>query len=220
PGEIGDPDERHSRRAELLTLVGVTGNDAAWQKRSHELATKYIADPASLPGTLAPAVLRVAAIGDDAALYDQYMAQLRTRVSQPEEYYRFFGALAWFEQPALLERTLAFALSDRVRTQDTGQLIAALLVRPASQRAAWEFVKTRWPQITQKLGTFQGIPAIVGATGSFCSAAQAEDVRQFFASNPVPTSDRALRQALERIEACAALAARQAPALTTWLESK
>jgi aminopeptidase N len=130
---------------------------------------------------------------------------------------RFFGALAWFERPALVERTLTFALSDRVRTQDTGQLVAALLVRPASQRATWEFVKAQWPTITQKLGTFQGIPAIVSATGSFCSAPAAEDVRRFFVQNPVPRVERALRQALERIDTCAALVARQSPALTAWL---
>ena len=148
------------------------------------------------------------------------MSRLGILVSQPEEYYRFFGALAWFGDPALVERTLAFALSDRVRTQDTGQLIAGLLVRPASQQATWRVVKAQWPALTRKLGTFQGIPAIVGATGSFCSAGEAEDVRQFFAANPVPAASRALQQALERIENCAALAARQSAALTAWLNSR
>jgi aminopeptidase N len=220
PGTVRDADERHSRRAELLTLVGVTGGDAEVQRQARELAGQYITAPASLAGTLAPAVLRVAAIGGDSALYDRYVAQLDRLASQPEEYYRFFGALAWFGEPALVERTLAFALSDRVRTQDTGALIAGLLARPASRQTAWRFVKAQWPTITRKLGTFQGIPAIVNAAGSFCSAAEAEDVRRFFAANPVPTADRLVRQAIERIEACTDLAARQAPALAAWLQSK
>ncbi|OFW01992.1 MAG: hypothetical protein A3I61_00535 [Acidobacteria bacterium RIFCSPLOWO2_02_FULL_68_18] len=220
PGNMGDADERHSRRAQLLTLVGVTGNDAAVQRLARELAARYIADPTSLAATLAPAVLRVAATGGDAALYDQYEAQLGRLASQPEQYYRFFGALSWFERPALVERTLAFALSDRVRTQDTGQLIAGLLARPASRQAAWRFVQANWPTLTRTLGTFQGIPAIVGATGSFCSAADAEEVRQFFARNPVPAAERSVGQALERIENCVALRARQSPALTAWLDSQ
>jgi aminopeptidase 2 len=198
-------------------LVGITGNDSAVRKRARELAERYVADPASLPGTLVQPVLRVAAVSGDVGLYDRYVAQLDKLGSQPEEYYRFFGALAWFEQPPLIERTLAFALSDRVRTQDIGQLLAAALTRSASHQIAWQFVKARWATITQKLGTFQGIPTIVAATGRFCSAAAAEDVRQFFARNPVPSADRALRQALERIENCAALVARQSPALTAWL---
>jgi aminopeptidase N len=199
-------------------LVGVTGNDAALQKLVRALAEQYIAAPSSLPGTLVQSVLRVAAAAGDAALYDWYVAQLDKVASQPEEYYQFFGALAWFQQPALVERTLAFALSDRVRTQDIAQLIAALLAQPGARQAAWHFVKSRWTTLTEKLGTFQGIPAIVSATGNFCSAAEADDVQQFFTKYPVPSANRALRQALERIENCAALAARQSPAFKAWLQ--
>ena len=219
PGNASDPDERHSRRAELLTLVGETGNDADVQRQARELAAAYIANPSSLSGTLAPAVLRVAALGGDAALYDRYLAQLRTLSAQPEEYYRFFGALSWFQDPALVQRTLTFALSPEVRTQDTAQLIAGLITRPSSREAAWSFVKAQWPTLIQKLGTFQGIPGIVGAAGSFCSAKEAADVRQFFAANPVPSSERTLQQALERIDTCAALVSRQQPALAAWLRT-
>ena len=64
------------RRGTLLQLVGVTGNDPDVQRTARELARDYIADPRSLPPTLAPTVLQVAAVGGDAALYDQYLAQL------------------------------------------------------------------------------------------------------------------------------------------------
>ena len=76
----------------------------------------------------------------------------------------------------------------------------------------------QWPTLVQKLGTFQGIPGIVGALGSFCSQRDADDIRQFFASNPVP-SERTLQQALERIDTCVSLVKRQSPALTSWLRS-
>jgi len=80
-------------------------------------------------------------------------------------------------------------------------------------------VKTHWPELTQKLGTFQGIPSIIGALGRFCSTAAASDVTQFFAKNPVPAAERTLRQSIERIEHCSTLAARQTPSLTSWLTS-
>ena len=219
PGNASDPDERHSRRAELLTLVGETGNDADTQQRARELAAQYIANPSTLPGTIAPAVLRVAALAGDAGLYDRYLAQIRTLSAQPEEYYRFFNALPWFQDPSLVQRTLAFALSPEVRTQDTAQLIAGLIGRPSSREAAWSFVKAQWPTIIQKLGTFQGIPGIIAAVGSFCSSKDAADVRQFFMANPVPSSERALQQAFERIDNCAALVTRQQQALTAWLKT-
>ena len=217
PGDARDSDERQSRRGTLLALVGVTGNDPGYQKRARELAGKYIADRASLPGTLAPTVLRVAAISGDAALYDEYVAQVGKLAADPEEYYRFFNALPLFRHPALVKRTLDFAISPAVRTQDTGTLIAGLLGRAWGRDAAWEFTKANWPTLTQKLGTFQGIPTIIGALSAFCSTEKAGEVRQFFAKNPVPSAERTLQQSLERIENCAALVRRQSPVLTTWL---
>jgi aminopeptidase N len=219
PGDAADADERQSRRAELLTLVALGGDDAALQARARDLAAGYMANPMSIPGTLAPDVLRVAAASGDAALYDRYFAQLEKVRGQPEEYYRFFSALPSFRDPALVQRTLTFAISPAVRTQDTGSLIAALLGQPHGRDAAWAFVRAEWPTLTRNLGTFQGIPDIIGALGSFCSRDAAAQVRQFFAKNPVPSSERSLQQAIERIENCAALVERQGPALNTWLSA-
>jgi hypothetical protein len=104
-----------------------------------------------------------------------------------------------------------------VRTQDTGQLLGSLLARPWSRDVTWTFVRAQWPALMQKLGTFQGIPGIIASTGSFCTAASAAEVRQFFEKNPVPAAERTLRQALERIENCTALSNRQSPAVAKWL---
>jgi aminopeptidase N len=219
PGAVTDDDQRQSRRATLLTIVGVTGNDPGVQRRARELAQDYIENPSSLSPTLAPTVLQVAAMAGDQALYDRYVAQIRKNTSNTEEYYRFFNALAWFRDPALVKRTLDFAASSDVRTQDTGLLIASLMARPWSREATWVFVKAQWPALVQRLGTFQGIPEIVGSLDTFCSADAAADIKQFFAMNPVPSSARGLQQAEERVETCAAMRSRQAAPLARWLAS-
>ncbi|MGE0444540.1 MAG: M1 family metallopeptidase, partial [Vicinamibacterales bacterium] len=216
PGTAGDSDDRQARRAALLGLVGVTGNSPEVQRRARELATAYMENPAAVPGTLAPTVLQVAALGGDAALYERYLAQLARPGIEPEEYYRYFNALTWFRDPALVTRTLEFAMTERVRSQDVGALIAAVMARPWARDAAWRFTQAQWGALTERLGTFQGIPTIAGGLSNFCSAENAAEIRQFFARNPMP-SERTLNQSLERIEACAAVQARQAPALATWL---
>jgi hypothetical protein len=99
-------------------------------------------------------------------------------------------------------------------------VIAGVLGTPWGREAAWTFTRTQWPTLVAKLGTFQGIPAIVGTLGAFCSKQAAADVRQFFEKNPVPTSNRSLQQGLERIETCAALTARQSAPFTRWLGSQ
>ena len=103
------------------------------------------------------------------------------------------------------------------RTQDTGTLIAGLVGAPWGRDAVWEFTKTNWPILTEKLGVFQGIPGIIGSLSAFSSTEQAAEIRQFFIKTPIPSAERTLRQSLERIENCAALVRRQSPAITTWL---
>jgi len=218
PGSPHDTDDQQSRRATLLELVGVTGNDAASQKLARELAEQYLRNPDSLSGTLAPTVLRVAAAGGDTRLYNAYIAQLDTLAAQPERYYRLFGALSWFKDPALVKRTLDFALSPAVRTQDTGTLLGNLMARPWSQEMAWEFSRANWSTLVAKLGEFQGIPTITQSVGAFCSAARAKEVQDFFTTNPIPSSERLIRQSVERIESCAAQVERQRRPLAGWIE--
>ncbi len=219
PGGLSDSDDRQSRRATLLSLVGVSGNSPDVQRQARELALKYVADAASVAPTLASTVLNVAAFKGDASLYDRYVADLPKLTGKPEEYYRVFNALPWFQDPALVQRTLRFAISSQVRTQDTAGLIGGLLSRPSSQDAAWTFVKENWDTLTKKLGIFQGLPRIVGGTGSFCSREKRADVEQFFKTHRVPSSERTLRQAFESIDSCIAIKERQAPAAASWLAS-
>jgi aminopeptidase N len=219
PGSAADSDDRQSRRATLVALVGVTGNSPDVQREARDLALKYIADPVSVPPTLASTTLAVAAYGGDAMLYDLYRAQLPKLTGQPEQYYRFFNALPSFRDPALVQRTLRFAISTDVRTQDTASLIGGLISRSSSQDAAWAFVKQNWDTLTRTLGIFQGIPRIAGAVGAFCSREKRAEVEQFFKEHPVPAAERTLRQAFERIDSCVAVRERQAPAASSWLAS-
>jgi aminopeptidase N len=219
PGSASDSDDRQSRRATLLALVGVTGNSPDVQRQTRDLALKYVADPMSVPPTLGSTVLTVAAYGGDAMLYDLYMAQLPKLTGKPEEYYRFFNALPSFRDPALVQRTLRFAISTDVRTQDTASLIGGLISRTSSQDAAWAFVKENWETLTRTLGIFQGIPRIAGAVGAFCSREKRAEVEQFFKAHPVPAAERTLRQAFERIDSCVAVRERQASAASSWLAS-
>ncbi len=215
----GDSDDVLSRRGALLRLLGGVAGDLTLQTRARTLAAGYLANPASLPPTLVGSVLQVAAAGGDAALYDQYLARARASAGTPDEYYRFFGALAAFRAPALVQRTLAFALTDEVRSQDVPTLVAPLL-GGSSGDATWAFVKTNWDVLAAKLGTFQGIPAIVSGLGAFCSTERSAEIAAFFKTRPVPAAARALQQALERIDACAAVDARQSPAFATWLAAR
>ena len=214
---LKDSDEVNSRRGMLLQLLG---GDPAVQKRARELAEAYLAKPSSLSPTLVSPVLQVAAAGGDAALYDRFVARLTAAGATPDEYYRYFNTLPSFRDPALVTRTQQFALSSQVRSQDTPVLFGQLLGSPATQDGTWTLVKAEWPALIAKLGTFQGLPNIVGSLGAFCSADRAADIKAFFVAHPVPEAARALQQSLERIATCAAVKTRQSPAFGKWLAAR
>ena len=214
---LKDSDQVNSRRGMLLQLLS---GDPAVQKRARELAEAYMAKPTSLSPTLVSPVLQVAAAGGDAALYDRYLARMTAASAAPDEFYRYFNTLASFRDPSLVTRTQQFALSSQVRSQDAPVLFAQLLGSPATQDGTWALVKAEWPALTAKLGTFQGLPNIVGSLGAFCSADRAADIKAFFDAHPVPEAARALQQSLERIATCAAVKTRQSPAFGKWLAAR
>jgi puromycin-sensitive aminopeptidase len=162
-------------------------------------------------------VLRVAASAGDSPLYDRYLERLHNSSGRPDEYDRFLTALVSFRSPDLVARTLDFALSPAVRSQDAPTLVAGLLSLPWGRDLAWTFLPDRWPDLTTKLGVFQGIPAVLGAVAGFCDPATADAIRAFFAKHPVPAAARVLEQAVERIRSCVALGRRQATPFATWL---
>src|SRR5262249_10854798 len=130
PGPANDDEQRQMRRASLIGLLGNAADSPDVQRRARELATAYLSNPSTLPGTLVAPILRVAALGGDAALYDRYRARMAQVTADPEEFYRYFNALPSFRAPALMTKTLEFALSDEVRSQDTAFLISGVMGQP------------------------------------------------------------------------------------------
>ena len=130
-----------------------------------------------------------------------------------------FNALASFRDPALADRTLAFAMSAEVRSQDTPVLLGQLLNSSASDET-WTALSTQWDAIIRRLGDFQSIPYVVGSLGGFCTAERAAEIRAFFAAHPVPAAARGLAQSLERIDSCVALDKRQSAPFSAWLAAR
>jgi len=215
-----DPDHLLGRRATLMSIVGVTGGDANVQRQARALANQYLSNAASVGPTMASSILQVAAYSGDRALYDRYVAKLPALTSQPEEYYRYFNALGWFADPAVRQEVLKLSLSPSVRSQDTGTLLRGMLRLPWAREATWKFVKEQWAALVAKLGVFQGIPGVVSGLQNLCSTADANDVRAFFAKNPVEAVERGVRQAVESIETCARIDARQSASLASWLAQR
>ena len=215
PGEAAD---RKALRAKIIETMGVTARDSEVLTRARALVQQLLKSPQAIDPTLRTPIVRLAAINGDRALYDQYLARARA-VSEPDEHYRYLYALAGFKDPALVRRTVDLVLSPEVRAQDVPILLSTLLRNADVRDEAWALVRERWSDLQKKVGPFLGNPLVVGALGSFCSAERAAEIGQFFAGHPIPEAQRTLRQSLEQVTGCAALATAQQDRLASWFQT-
>lgn len=211
----GESDEQKTLRSRVLTALGVDAREPEALSKAREIADKALSNPESVDHQLAGSALAVAAINGDAAFYDKIMSALK-KTKAPEEYYAYFYTLPQFKDPQLLERTLQFAVSPDVRSQDALGLISNVLQNPEGEKLAWNFVQQHWNEVEKAGGPFASAQ-IVGATGSFCEAGMRDQVTDFFNAHRNPAGERTYRQSIERINNCIDLRSQQEPQLAAWL---
>lgn len=216
-GEAGDSDETRQKRADLLTIMGYVGRDPKAVEAAKNLTQQSLKGE-NVDRTMLLAALPIAARDGDAALYDAIVGHF-PQVKTPEEYLVYGLALTQFSDPALLTRTLMFAISPMMRAQDAPQAIGSVMGNPVGRQVAWDFVRQHWPEVEAKLSNYSEA-GIVGAAGVFCSASKHEEVEKFFTEHKVPASERTLKLTLEQIDACTDVRTNQAPNLQTWLQSR
>lgn len=213
----GEPAERTSLRAYVTAMLGDAGGDPATIAYAGESVRNALAGRAALAPTSATAYVNLAAKHGDRALFEAYLDRAQSSVS-PEERYRYLHALSQFPDAALVQRGLALTLTPDFRSQDVPQFLNRFLANPATNAAAWTFVKANWDGLSSKALNFLGDVQIANGLGSFCDARTRDDIRDFFQRHPLPSGMRALSQSLDRINACIALRDAQTGELTKWLD--
>jgi aminopeptidase N len=211
----GESDERKTLRGRLIVALGYDAGDPGVQAEARKIADKALENPASVDRTLAGAAFRVAALNGDNAFYDKLLATAKNAKS-PEEYYMALFTLPQFGDPKLLQRTLDYAISPEVRSQDALQLISSVMQNPAGVHLAWDFVQAHWEAVQKTGGPFASAE-IIGATDSFCDAQMRDQMADFYFAHKVEAAERTYRQTIERINNCVDLKSQQKPRLASWL---
>jgi aminopeptidase N len=211
----GDTDEQKDLRARLFRALGYDARDPRALAEARSIAEQALNDPASFDHDMAFAALPLAALNGDSVFYDKLMMAMKSAKS-PQEYYMYFSTLPRFGNPQLLERTLNFAISPEVRSQDALRLITGVLSNPAGEQLAWDFIRQHWPEVEKAGGPFASAE-VVGATGEFCDPAMKDQLTEFFSAREVPGAERTYKQSIERIGQCVDLKSQQEPQLASWL---
>jgi aminopeptidase N len=201
-------DQRIARAAALSSLAIVAHDDEviAGAKR---VAARYLEEPSSADALLADRALRIAAVYGDAAFFDRVIAELE-RAPSPELAARYRNLLPLFRDPKVTARALAYLYSDRIRTQDAGQVISAMFADAATRPAAWTMAQQHWSELEARSS---GIASrIITGMGNVCDPAVKKEMETFFAAHPPKTAARQLARAYEAIDACVALQTAQSAA--------
>ena len=211
----GEADEQRTLRSRLFNALGYDARDPETLEQARKIADKALADPASVDREMAGGAFGLAALNGDAAFYDKVMAATKNPKS-PEEYYMYLFTLPQFGDQKLLQRTLDFAISPDVRSQDALGLVTSVMGNPAGQQLAWHFVRQHWPEIEKAGGPFASAQ-VVGATSVFCDTASRDQVTEFFSAHKVAAAERTYKQSIERINNCVDLKSQQEAQLASWL---
>jgi len=217
PDEDGG-DERSARlRAALVRALGILGADPDVRARASELHAVAVADPSSVDADVAGAALAVIAAAGGEVEYEDFVAR-RQAATTPQEELRYLYALAGFQDPHLVQRTVTLAL-DEVRPQNAPFVLTLLLANRAGGPAVWEVVKQRWDDLADKLPENLHERALGGVV-SLSTPEQAADVRCFLEAHPLAGRERTVSQLLERLDVAVALRQREGPTLGDTLRGR
>jgi len=213
----GETADERMKRATVIAALGRLARLDEVRAEARRRLERYLDERSTLDPNLVPVVVGLAARGGDAALYERYLERKRTSATDdPEEEERFLFGLTSFEDPALVERTLALTFTDDVRPQDRAFVLARLLGVRHARLAAWRFVRDHWDTRILTMDPMLRQYVIRGMA-QLTPASIADDVGTFLDRHVTDDTRETTAQAHEQLRIDAAASRRVAAELTTFL---
>jgi puromycin-sensitive aminopeptidase len=184
-------------RGMVYSALGALAMDADTQKKAAELYASYKRDPSSVDADVAPALVQILAASGDKARYDEFLNEYKN-AKTPQDEDRYMYALAWFNDKALLKKTLSLTLSSDVRTQNAPYLLKSVMMNTSGREMAWDFTKSNWKDITTKFPD-NSISRMVEGVIALARPEWEKDVVRFFQDNPMTHGQKLIDQHIERL---------------------
>lgn len=172
--------------------------------------------PADLRSTVYATVLR----NGTEETYNQ-MLKLYDSADMQEEKVRISRLLGKVKDEKLIRRTLDFAMSDKVRSQDTVFVIAGVTGSVLGREIGWKFVQDNWTELHKRYqGGFLLSRLVKCMTENFVTEEKAQEVEAFFKANPAPAAERSKQQAVENVRLNAQWMQNQSADVTKFLKDR
>ncbi|MBI2971681.1 MAG: M1 family metallopeptidase [Candidatus Aenigmarchaeota archaeon] len=184
-----DPRQGESKQDALLRDLALRylgfAEDSGVITQANEKFEAYRTNKAKLhPDIKASVFITVAAQGNEETY--ECMLSLYREFRSPEEARTILVSLGQFRNERLLQKTLDFAVSAEVRTQDVPIVFASVAANPLSRRILLPWVKKNWKKLERykKSGKIF-IHLLETLIGSRASREEERELRSFFKTHPL-----------------------------------
>lgn len=200
-------------RRSVLVAMGDIVEDDATLREAEEVATKWLADPASVDPDAGAVALDLASRKAGEARLTALLAAAKNAKNR-EDRIVALRAMMGFDDETRLNAALDVTLGDEIHANEMRYVLGAAFGRRRSRPIAEAWVRTHWDELRKKLpGRLGG--ALVRAAAVGCSVAEADERSAFYGPKvaAIEGAARGLAGALESVYLCAALREKGAPSL-------
>ncbi len=223
----GDTDATQRLRARLVEFMAIDVRDKAIRQVLNEQGRAALGldgsnkvNLAKLDPDVRGAALKVAVQESGAPAYTTVLGELKVN-HQTQQRYELLAALGSTHDPKLAEEARNFGLTANVAVGEIPYLYGSHVSEAENDAGFWQWLQPHFDALRRRLPDSYQSLVIRFAASERCSAAQSEQLRDWFAPRikTVIGGERSLAQSLERVNQCASLREHVGEkSLATWAE--
>jgi aminopeptidase N len=160
---------------------------------------KYLAHPASLPPDLRAAVLAVVGCYADEKTWNK-LHELGLKTTSIEDKQNYYDALACANDPKLVKKTLAIALTDELPTSRAIFLVSRVARDSGHPEVAWEFAKTNMKALLAKVDAAGANRYAPSLFTFFSDGSRADELKSYAAKSLTPASAPEVAKVIDEIQ--------------------
>ncbi len=184
-------------RASVIETLGTIGEDQAVIAKARSLYPQVA--NSNVEPSLAKAIVNIVAFNGDTNDYETIKSAWQ-KTDDPEDKQKYLFALAWFQQPELIQQSLALSLTPDVRIEEAANYVALIMRNAPDRDPVWQFTKQNWQALCQRCTRRLVVPVINGL-GLLSTKEEMQDITTFFHEHPQPEIQADMDRTLERVAA-------------------
>jgi aminopeptidase N len=215
----GESDDVKQMRGVLLFRAGVSGEDSLLVQEAGRLAQAWLADRKSVPADNVYLALLVAGRHGGRELFQQVLAQARG-TKDPTERSQLLGSLGYFQDPALLQESLALLTSGEFDGRDTVNILVGALYFVETRPVAWAFYQQHFDALAAKMRSDE-LGRLIDMVGVFCDEKHLSEAEALLTPRVahIEGGPRSLARGLESIRLCLESKRRHQPSVLEFLSA-